>query len=67
MNDSAFNQHTAKAFSDKLLLFADKSFSGIVKIFNKTMKSYLESEGGDEDAALKNTKYAKALERAVKA
>jgi hypothetical protein len=66
LNGLTFNQPSAQEFSHKIKKLVGQSYIGVVKIFDQTMKGYLEAEGGDEDAALKNTKFAKALEKAVK-
>jgi hypothetical protein len=66
LNGVTFNQPSAQEFSQKIKKLVGQSYTGVVKIFDQAMKAYVDSEGGDEDAALKNTKFAKALEKAVK-
>jgi hypothetical protein len=65
LDGAAFNQPSAQEFSRKIIKRVGQSFADVVKIFDQTMQTYLDAEGGDEDAALKNTKFATAVERAV--
>ena len=66
LNGATLSQPSAQEFSQKIKKLVGQSYTGVVKIFDQTMQAYLRAEGSDEDAALKNTKFAKALEKAVK-
>ncbi|HBJ87288.1 MAG TPA: hypothetical protein DDZ88_26215 [Verrucomicrobiales bacterium] len=56
----------AKELEESVEAVAAKHFENVVKVFDKTMISYVKAAGGDDDAALKNTKFAKAFEDALK-
>ena len=66
LNGAPFNQQSAQESSQKIKKLVGQSYAGVVKIFDQTMQAYLKAEGGDEDAALKNTNFARALEKAIK-
>jgi hypothetical protein len=61
-----FNQESTKEFAGATRALAEKNYPDAVKAFDQTMQAYLKAEGGDEDAALKNTKFALQLEKAIK-
>ncbi len=63
--DTAFNQQSAQEFSERIRRLVGQSRAGVVRILDQAMHAYLRTEGGDEDAALKNTQFAKTLETAV--
>ena len=43
----------------------EKQFGVVVKVFDKAMTTHVKSSGGDMDAALKNTKFARDFENEV--
>lgn len=49
----------------KIEPLANKQFSIVVKAFDKAIEAHIKSNGGDSDAALKNTKFAKDFEALV--
>ena len=55
-----------RSFPKRSKKLVGQSYASVVTDFDQTMQTYLKAEGGDEDAALKNTKFAKDLEKAVK-
>jgi hypothetical protein len=55
----------AKGLATKVKAFADKHFADLVKLFDKTLSAYVKTSGGDADAALKNTKFAKEFESQI--
>lgn len=50
---------------NKIEPLANKQFSVVVKTFDKAIEAHIKSIGGDTDAALKNTKFAKDFEAQV--
>lgn len=56
-----------QAITNKAGPVAEASFKSVVKVFDKTIEAHLKSSGGDMDAALKNTKFAREFEAQVKA
>jgi hypothetical protein len=59
------NQQATQTFATEIRQIVDRSYIESVKHFDQTMKAYLAEEGSDDDAALKNTKFAVKLEKAV--
>ncbi len=49
----------------KIEPLANKQFPVVVKAFDKAIEAHIKSNGGDTDAALKNTKFAKDFETQV--
>lgn len=51
----------------KMEILANRHFSSVVKIFDKSVTAYLKTNGGDADAALKNTTFAREFEAEIQA
>ncbi len=57
----------AKTLIDQLRSIGDASFGDARAIFVNALDAYLAVEGGNEDAALKNTEFAKRVDASAKA
>lgn len=57
---------TARKLVEALNKIGTKSFDVARNTFNKALDSYVEKEGGNEDAALKNTKFAALVDELAK-
>jgi len=55
----------AKEFAKSVDELVSKQFDLVVRAFDKAVKAHLKSTGGDSDAALKNTRFARDFESAV--
>lgn len=52
----------ARNLSDALSDVVNASFDDARKLFQQALKDYVAKEGGNEDAALKNTEFAKKVD-----
>ena len=55
----------AKQLHSDVSKVADQEFERVVKVFDSALTKHVKTSDGDEDAALKNTKFAKAFEEAL--
>ncbi len=55
----------AKALAANVKATADKHFADLIKLFDKTISAYVKASGGDADAALKHTNFAKEFESQI--
>jgi hypothetical protein len=62
---SGLKQQNAEKLKAKVEAIVGVDLAGVISIFEKTMKHYVEAHGGDEDAALKNTAFADLFEQAI--
>jgi hypothetical protein len=57
----------ARNLIDAVIKKSNETFDDSRNTFNRALLEYLEAEGGNEDAALKNTKFAKKVDASAKA
>jgi 16S rRNA A1518/A1519 N6-dimethyltransferase RsmA/KsgA/DIM1 with predicted DNA glycosylase/AP lyase activity len=54
--------NVARKFIEAVSKIGKDSFDDARKTFNQALQTYLAKEGGNEDAALKNTEFAKKVD-----
>jgi hypothetical protein len=59
------NPKDARILNEEVGKVAIRLYPSAVKRFDEGMKAYIANSGGDEDAALKNTEFAKLCEKGI--